>query len=202
MREANVARETDIHLANPTLPDEVLQGVLQSLLNIVTVQPHWFHIYVVVCVLATSNAITPEDLKWKWYCHCCFAEAIPGNIRRADHFVGFMKRFVEYLKVWNSPESKVPPSPCQCPTSGIAQTHTWSYIHTWAYTHGHVYMGIHTWGAGNPLTTRAQTYARTLRQTRPLPHTPIHPHILKKSPCTQTYVRTHTHTPTQHPHPH
>ena len=28
-----------------------------------------------------------------------FTEAVPGNIRRADHFVGFMKRFVEYLKV-------------------------------------------------------------------------------------------------------
>eukprot|EP01134_Creolimax_fragrantissima_P004010 CFRG4010T1 len=26
-------------------------------------------------------------------------EAIPGNIRKAEHFVGFVKRFVEYLKV-------------------------------------------------------------------------------------------------------
>jgi DNA excision repair protein ERCC-2 len=26
-------------------------------------------------------------------------EAVPGNIRRADHFVAFLKRFVEYLKV-------------------------------------------------------------------------------------------------------
>lgn len=26
-------------------------------------------------------------------------EAVPGNIRRAEHFVTFLKRFVEYLKV-------------------------------------------------------------------------------------------------------
>uniref|UniRef100_A0A670JG58 General transcription and DNA repair factor IIH helicase subunit XPD n=1 Tax=Podarcis muralis TaxID=64176 RepID=A0A670JG58_PODMU len=50
LREANVARETDVYLANPVLPDEVLQ------------------------------------------------EAVPGNIRTAEHFVGFLKRFLEYLK--------------------------------------------------------------------------------------------------------
>ena len=32
----------------------------------------------------------PEDL---------LKEAIPGNIRKAEHFVAFLKRFVEYLKV-------------------------------------------------------------------------------------------------------
>lgn len=26
-------------------------------------------------------------------------EAVPGNIRQAEHFVAFMRRFVEYLKV-------------------------------------------------------------------------------------------------------
>lgn len=26
-------------------------------------------------------------------------EAVPGNIRRAEHFITFLKRFVEYLKV-------------------------------------------------------------------------------------------------------
>ncbi|XP_042296844.1 general transcription and DNA repair factor IIH helicase subunit XPD isoform X2 [Sceloporus undulatus] len=50
LREANVARETDVYLANPVLPDEILQ------------------------------------------------EAVPGNIRTAEHFVGFLKRFLEYLK--------------------------------------------------------------------------------------------------------
>ncbi len=42
-----------------------------------------------------------------WSQHCdhvttllpCAAEAMPGNIRRAQHFLGFMKRFIEYLKV-------------------------------------------------------------------------------------------------------
>nr|XP_033810978.1 general transcription and DNA repair factor IIH helicase subunit XPD [Geotrypetes seraphini] len=50
LREANVARETDVYLANPVLPDEILQ------------------------------------------------EAVPGNIRMAEHFMGFLKRFLEYLK--------------------------------------------------------------------------------------------------------
>lgn len=34
--------------------------------------------------------VLPEDL---------LKEAIPGNIRKAEHFVAFLKRFVEYLKV-------------------------------------------------------------------------------------------------------
>ncbi|PWN27176.1 DNA repair helicase [Jaminaea rosea] len=36
-----------------------------------------------------ANPVLPEDL---------LKEAIPGNIRRAEHFVAFLKRFVEYLK--------------------------------------------------------------------------------------------------------
>jgi len=51
LRDANVARETDMYLSNPVLPDEILQ------------------------------------------------EAVPGNIRQAEHFVAFMRRFLEYLKV-------------------------------------------------------------------------------------------------------
>ncbi|XP_051899971.1 general transcription and DNA repair factor IIH helicase subunit XPD isoform X1 [Pristis pectinata] len=50
LKEAHVARETDVYLANPVLPDEILQ------------------------------------------------ESVPGSIRTAEHFVGFMKRFLEYLK--------------------------------------------------------------------------------------------------------
>jgi hypothetical protein len=34
-------------------------------------------------------------------------EAIPGNIRKAEHFVAFMKRFVEYLKVRLTPSSTI-----------------------------------------------------------------------------------------------
>ncbi|MGH0171812.1 UNVERIFIED_CONTAM: hypothetical protein FKN15_061469, partial [Acipenser sinensis] len=50
LKEANVARETDVYLSNPVLPDEILQ------------------------------------------------EAVPGSIRSAEHFVGFLKRLLEYLK--------------------------------------------------------------------------------------------------------
>ena len=50
LREAQQARETDIQLANPVLPNEILD------------------------------------------------EAVPGNIRQAEHFIAFMRRFVEYLK--------------------------------------------------------------------------------------------------------
>jgi len=50
LRDAQQARETDMHLANPVLPDDILD------------------------------------------------EAVPGNIRQAEHFIAFMKRFVEYLK--------------------------------------------------------------------------------------------------------
>ncbi|KAF8338096.1 uncharacterized protein EI90DRAFT_3279597 [Cantharellus anzutake] len=37
----------------------------------------------------TGNPVLPEDL---------LKEAIPGNIRKAEHFVAFLKRLVEYLK--------------------------------------------------------------------------------------------------------
>ncbi|XP_076271779.1 general transcription and DNA repair factor IIH helicase subunit Xpd isoform X2 [Rhynchophorus ferrugineus] len=50
LRDASIARDTDLILSNPILPDEVLQ------------------------------------------------EAVPGNIRNAEHFISFLKRFVEYLK--------------------------------------------------------------------------------------------------------
>ena len=42
--------------------------------------------------LFTTNAVAalPDDL---------LKEAVPGNIRRAEHFVAFLKRFIEYLKV-------------------------------------------------------------------------------------------------------
>lgn len=50
LRDASVARDTDLILSNPVLPDEILQ------------------------------------------------EAVPGNIRNGEHFISFLKRFVEYLK--------------------------------------------------------------------------------------------------------
>lgn len=50
LREAGISRETDMVLANPILPDDVLH------------------------------------------------EAVPGNIRLAEHFVAFLRRFLEYIK--------------------------------------------------------------------------------------------------------
>ena len=40
--------------------------------------------------LANCPAVLPDDL---------LKEAVPGNIRRAEHFVSFLRRFIEYLKV-------------------------------------------------------------------------------------------------------
>ena len=39
---------------------------------------------------ANAAKALPDDL---------LKEAVPGNIRRAEHFIAFLKRFVEYLKV-------------------------------------------------------------------------------------------------------
>ncbi|ORX96056.1 DNA repair helicase [Basidiobolus meristosporus CBS 931.73] len=50
LREANQARDADVFMANPVLPDDVLK------------------------------------------------EAVPGNIRKAEHFVSFLRRFIEYVK--------------------------------------------------------------------------------------------------------
>lgn len=69
LREANVNRLTDVYMANPVLPDEVLQ------------------------------------------------EAVPGNIRRAEHFLQFLRRLVEHLKV------------LQCRAARpLARTHTWHLV--------------------------------------------------------------------------
>jgi DNA excision repair protein ERCC-2 len=44
----------------------------------------------VIPLTANALAALPDDL---------LKEAVPGNIRRAEHFVAFLKRFIEYLKV-------------------------------------------------------------------------------------------------------
>lgn len=58
----------------------------------------------------TMQSVLPDDL---------LNEAIPGNIRKAEHFVAFLKRFVEYIKVsltltiWvTGLESKIPRLGC------------------------------------------------------------------------------------------
>jgi DNA excision repair protein ERCC-2 len=39
--------------------------------------------------LILTNPTLPQDI---------LSESLPGNIRRAEHFVAFLKRFIEYLK--------------------------------------------------------------------------------------------------------
>ena len=70
LREASVARETDVHLANPTLPDEVLQGGLLSLLNLVTMQkcPYFYFVHSVWLCVFDSHSIRRFEGTVKWYC--------------------------------------------------------------------------------------------------------------------------------------
>ena len=68
LRDANIARETDMQLVNPVLPSEILEGKKFSI------------IILIPCV-------TPS-----------LTEAVPGSIRTTKHFVAFMKRVVKYIK--------------------------------------------------------------------------------------------------------
>ncbi|XP_057566961.1 general transcription and DNA repair factor IIH helicase subunit XPD isoform X2 [Hippopotamus amphibius kiboko] len=72
LREASAARETDAHLANPVLPDEVLK------------------------------------------------EAVPGSIRTAEHFLGFLRRLLEYVK-WRLRAQHVVQESPPAFLSGLAQ---------------------------------------------------------------------------------
>jgi DNA excision repair protein ERCC-2 len=56
--------------------------------------PGQFLLRITGTVIIEESVALPDDL---------LKEAIPGNIRRAEHFVAFLKRFVEYLKVFFSP---------------------------------------------------------------------------------------------------
>jgi DNA excision repair protein ERCC-2 len=51
---------------------------------------------------ALANPILPRDV---------LEEAVPGNIRKAEHFVIFMKRFLEYVKIRLKVQHKVQESP-------------------------------------------------------------------------------------------
>lgn len=52
--------------------------------------------------ILTCAAALPDDL---------LREAVPGNIRRAEHFIAFLKRFIEYLKVRLPTKSSVVENP-------------------------------------------------------------------------------------------
>ncbi|KAG6818119.1 hypothetical protein H0H87_000024 [Tephrocybe sp. NHM501043] len=57
-----------------------------------------------------ANPLLPDDL---------LNEAIPGNIRKAEHFVAFLKRFVEYLKVGMLSNTHHPEFICLDPSLAI-----------------------------------------------------------------------------------
>lgn len=62
---------TDAIMANPVLPTEV-------------------------CANTTGRESLRQSLTRVFQ---VLEEAVPGNIRKAEHFVAFLSRFVEYLKV-------------------------------------------------------------------------------------------------------
>lgn len=70
LRQASAQRDADLVLANPILPDDILQGMFQEHCN----------------RESTNNRFVS------------ITGAIPGNIRTADHFLSFLRRFVEYIK--------------------------------------------------------------------------------------------------------
>lgn len=62
-----------------------------------------------------SNPVLPDDL---------LKEAVPGNIRRAEHFVAFLKRFIEYLKT----RMKVRQVISETPLSFLAHLKEYTFI--------------------------------------------------------------------------
>ncbi|KAH6678958.1 hypothetical protein F5X68DRAFT_213075 [Plectosphaerella plurivora] len=62
-----------------------------------------------------SNPALPDDL---------LKEAVPGNIRRAEHFVAFLKRFIEYLKT----RMKVRNTISETPPSFLAHLREFTFI--------------------------------------------------------------------------
>lgn len=62
-----------------------------------------------------SNPVLPDDL---------LKEAVPGNIRRAEHFVVFLKRFIEYLKT----RMKVTHTISETPPSFLTHVKDLTYI--------------------------------------------------------------------------
>ncbi|KAF9890318.1 hypothetical protein FE257_005984 [Aspergillus nanangensis] len=62
-----------------------------------------------------SNPVLPDDL---------LKEAVPGNIRRAEHFIAFLKRFIEYLKT----RMKVTHTISETPPSFLTHVKDLTYI--------------------------------------------------------------------------
>lgn len=65
LKEANVARETDVYLANPVLPDEVLRGIIRMK------QRH------VLYLQSELNEVKQTD-------YCCYAHFHPQRLFQAQ----------------------------------------------------------------------------------------------------------------------
>lgn len=83
LRQASAQRDADLVLANPILPDDILQGMLQR--NKHSSRDSWNFFFALSHVRLNDRFISVTG-------------AIPGNIRTADHFLSFLRRFVEYIK--------------------------------------------------------------------------------------------------------
>lgn len=95
LQQSRENRETDVQMANPGMLYASLAYCSIWLLYTSTMSyycssPRWNSTRLVSC----DPSIVVTWLLWPLP-----AEAMPGNIRRAQHFLGFMKRFIEYLKV-------------------------------------------------------------------------------------------------------
>ncbi|KNZ52017.1 uncharacterized protein VP01_372g5 [Puccinia sorghi] len=66
-----------------------------------------------------GNPVLPEDL---------LQEAVPGNIRRAEHFTAFLTRFVEYLKVRYTTRMRVLHVVAETPPSFLQHVKDLTYI--------------------------------------------------------------------------
>ena len=75
------------------LPDDILQGIYMM----AKILLFCFLLFLTSPKKYLKNTVTTGEIFIFFVFH--FLEAIPGNIRKAEHFVGFMRRFIEYLKV-------------------------------------------------------------------------------------------------------
>ena len=60
-----------------------------------------------------ANPVLPQDL---------LHEAVPGNIRKAEHFVSFVRRFLEYVKVGMSVFLALSLCLCLCPSPSLSSS--------------------------------------------------------------------------------
>ena len=81
LRDVDEAREEGAFMANPGRPVKRTVACLNTF-------------FAELLLIDLSTLVLPDDL---------LKEAVPGSIRRAEHFVSFLKRFIDYLKVGPAP---------------------------------------------------------------------------------------------------